>query len=124
MNIFNTKDDPISPFKEHTLSLLDSALNLPKQTFGKKELYPTLTDKAAILYYTLNKNHSFKNGNKRIATASLLVFLYVNNHWLDAGKNEMVQKALDISQSDQAKHKETLDTIKTWIKQHLIKLKE
>ena len=34
--VFDTKDDPISPFKEHTKNLLDSALNLPKASFGGK----------------------------------------------------------------------------------------
>ncbi|MFH1393191.1 MAG: type II toxin-antitoxin system death-on-curing family toxin [Patescibacteria group bacterium] len=82
MAIFDKEDDPIAEFSEHELGLLDSALNNPKQTFDGKELYSTLTKKAAILYYGLNKNHPFKNGNKRIATATLMVFLFINDYWL------------------------------------------
>lgn len=65
--------------------MLDSALHNPQQTFGGRELYPTFAKKAAILYYGLIKNHPFKNGNKRAATAALLVFLYINGRRL-AGK--------------------------------------
>ena len=122
--IFDTKDDPISPFKEHTKNLLDSAVNLPRATFGRKELYPTITDKAAILYYTLNKNHPFTNGNKRIATASLLVFLFVNNYWIDTGINEMVEKTLYVAKSDPSDREEVMGNVKKWISEHLIKVLE
>ncbi len=122
VDVFNTKNDPIPPFKDHTMQLLDSALNLPKHTFDGKELYPTLIDKAAILYYALNKNHPFRNGNKRISTVSLLVFLYINNYWLDTGINEMVQKTLYVSVSESTKNEEVIDNIKKWIKEHLIKV--
>src|SRR3989344_2611796 len=111
--VFNTNEDPISPFQDHTISLLDSALNLPKATFDNQELYSTLVDKAAILYYALNKNHPFRNGNKRIATASLLVFLHINDYWLDAGKNEMVEKALYVAKSTSIQQNKTINNLKT-----------
>ncbi len=47
LNVFDTEDDPIACFEEHT-DLLESAINQPRQTFGGKELYPTLIEKAAI----------------------------------------------------------------------------
>ena len=119
--VFDTKDDPISPFKEHTKNLLDSALNLPRASFGGKELYPTIIDKAAVLYYSLNKNHPFTNGNKRIATASLLVFLSINNYWIDSGINEMVEKALYVARSESSGREEVMENIKKWISDHLIK---
>lgn len=85
--VFDTKDDPIALFQEHSEEKLDAALNLPRQTFDGKDLYPTIVNKAAILFYAINKAHAFQNGNKRISTASLMVFLYINEMWLDAGKN-------------------------------------
>ncbi len=81
-NLFNTKDDPIGKFEEHEVNLLDISLKAPQQTFDQKDLHPTLVDKAVALYYALNKNHPFKNGNKRIALTSLIVFLYINDCWL------------------------------------------
>jgi prophage maintenance system killer protein len=50
------------------------------QTFGKKELYPSLEEKAAHLLYFTIKNHSFIDGNKRIAAALFLWFLEMNNY--------------------------------------------
>ena len=40
------------------------------QTFGGKELYPSVEEKAAMLLYLVTKNHSFSDGNKRIAANS------------------------------------------------------
>jgi prophage maintenance system killer protein len=57
---------------------LDSALGAVMQTFGGKELYPGLEEKAAHLLYFLVKNHAFVDGNKRIAAALFLWFLERN----------------------------------------------
>lgn len=59
--------------------LLDSALNAPFQTFDDAELYPTIIEKAARLGYSLIKNHAFVDGNKRIGTHTMLVFLSLNH---------------------------------------------
>ncbi|HHU37211.1 MAG TPA: phosphoribosylaminoimidazolesuccinocarboxamide synthase [Treponema sp.] len=45
------------------------------QTFGGKDLYPTVQEKAANVLYLVVKNHSFHDGNKRIAAALFLYFL-------------------------------------------------
>lgn len=45
------------------------------QSFAGKELYPTLEEKAANLLYFVTKNHSFFDGNKRIAATMFLYFL-------------------------------------------------
>ena len=45
------------------------------QTFSKKELYPSIEEKAAMLLYLTIKNHSFVEGNKRIAAALFLMYL-------------------------------------------------
>lgn len=51
------------------------------QTFGGEELYPSVEEKAAMLLYLVTKNHSFSDGNKRIAATLFLWFLN-NNHIL------------------------------------------
>ena len=53
------------------------------QTFGGEELYPSVEEKAAMLLYLVIKNHSFSDGNKRIAAMLFLWFLN-NNHVLYA----------------------------------------
>lgn len=62
------------------------------QEFGGVELYPTLEEKAANLLYFVTKNHSFSDGNKRIAAAMFLYFLDKNEAlFLD---NEKTEKAI------------------------------
>lgn len=48
------------------------------QSFDGRELYPSLEEKASNLLYFIVKNHSFHDGNKRIAAALFLYFLHVN----------------------------------------------
>lgn len=48
------------------------------QTFGGQELYPSVEEKAAMLLYLVTKNHSFSDGNKRIAATLFLWFMNNN----------------------------------------------
>lgn len=50
----------------HDKGMLDSALANPFQSFGGKELYPSIQAKAAQLCFGLVKNHSMVDGNKRL----------------------------------------------------------
>ena len=56
-----------------------SSVNQIYQTFGGNDCYPTLEEKAAMLLYLITKNHSFSDGNKRIAASCFLYFLSKNN---------------------------------------------
>ena len=55
-----------------------SSINTIYQTFDGKELYPSIEEKAAMLFYLVIKNHSFSDGNKRIAAFLFLWFLEKN----------------------------------------------
>lgn len=57
----------------------ESAVNQVQQSFDKQELYATIEEKAAMLLYLIVKNHSFVDGNKRIAAACFLYFLEKNS---------------------------------------------
>jgi prophage maintenance system killer protein len=76
------------------------------QTFDKKELYPSIEEKATHLLYFTIKNHSFIDGNKRIAAAIFLWFLEMNNYLYsnDGTKripdNALVALCLLIAESD------------------------
>jgi len=52
-----------------------------QQAYGGKDLYPSLEEKAAHLFYFVIKDHPFVDGNKRIGSLLLLLFL-VENHFL------------------------------------------
>lgn len=56
-----------------------SSINQIRQGFGETEFYPGIEEKAANLLYFITKNHSFVDGNKRIAAACFLHFLDKNN---------------------------------------------
>ena len=49
-----------------SMEALDSAVAQPRITFGGKELYPGIIEKAAALGFSLVMNHAFIDGNKRI----------------------------------------------------------
>jgi prophage maintenance system killer protein len=84
---------------------LHSSLNTIMQSFSGKDVYPSLEDKAANLLYFLVKNHSFIDGNKRIAAIIFLHFLEKNNllHCKDGSQkidnNALVAITLMIAES-------------------------
>lgn len=57
----------------------ESSLQTIYQTFGGQNLYPSIEEKAANLLYFIVKNHSFTDGNKRIAAGLFIYFLDLNN---------------------------------------------
>lgn len=78
-------------------NLLDSALEIPFQSFGGDELYPTIQAKAARLGYGLIKNHCMIDGNKRIGTHAMLVFLALNGIELKYMQKELYETILDVA---------------------------
>ena len=78
-------------------NLFDSALETPFQSFGGDELYPTIQAKAARLGYGLIKNHCMIDGNKRIGTHAMLVFLALNGIELKYTQKELYETILDVA---------------------------
>ena len=61
-----------------------SSISTINQTFDSKELYPSVEEKAAHLLYFVVKNHSFTDGNKRIAAWLFVWYLAKNNYLLNS----------------------------------------
>jgi len=82
-----------------------SSLETIYQTFEGVDLYPTFEEKAANLLYYVVKNHSFTDGNKRIAAGLFVYFLDRNNKLLNAlgnkriGDNALVAITIMIAES-------------------------
>ena len=74
---------------------LKSSLSTIYQTFDRNDLYPSVEEKAANLLYFITKNHSFTDGNKRIAAFMFLYFLERNGILFDRfGKKRIADNAL------------------------------
>jgi prophage maintenance system killer protein len=82
-----------------------SSLETIYQTFDAIDLYPTLEEKASHLLYFVVKNHSFSDGNKRIAAGLFIYFLSLNNKLLNdfgtkrIGDNALVAITIMIAES-------------------------
>ena len=95
------------------IGLLKSAINNPFQTFGGVELYPSIQEKAARLCFGIVKNHALVDGNKRLGTHVMLVFLWLNGYTLEYQDEEMINIILDL-----ASGKITADQLMSWIIDH------
>ena len=94
-------------------NLLDSALKAPFQTFGGKDLYPDIFDKASQLCYSLIENHPFADGNKRIGVHLVLLFLKLNTENIVYTQKELIDFGLNIASGKMSK-----DDIKNWLINH------
>lgn len=68
----------------------ESSVKQIAQSFGEEELYKSIEEKAATLLYLIVKNHSFVDGNKRIAAACFLHFLEKNNLLYQDGNRPII----------------------------------
>lgn len=72
---FADKEDPITPPGVKDMSTIESAAARPNATIGGEDAYSTPFIKAAALFHSIVGNHSFFNGNKRVALLSALYYL-------------------------------------------------
>lgn len=93
--------------------LLDSALNLPFQTFDGQPLYPSIQQKAARLCCSLVQNHPFVDGNKRIGIHAMLVFLALNGIELFYTQEELISLGLSLASGEL-----TDSDVLQWIMKH------
>lgn len=95
-------------------SALKSVVAQPQQTIYDKELYPSVYDKAAILFEKVINKHCFYNGNKRTAVMSLYIFLRKNGIHLTASNNEIADYAVFLT-SPNGNKRPTNKEISKWI---------
>ena len=62
-------------FGIHDENLIRSSLVVPLQNYFGREVYPNPIEKAGALFYSVNKNHGFSDGNKRTACLMLVLVL-------------------------------------------------
>ena len=100
-------DEPMPDFSTRYPGVLESCLAQPFTIVGGRYVYFRLTQRAAVLFYLVIKNHPFVNGNKRMAVTLTLVFFYKNNKWLRVDPYKLYEIACDVAKSD-SRQKETI----------------
>ena len=95
------------------MSLLKSALENSKSTFGGKDLYPKIENKCASICYSIINNHAFIDGNKRIGIYVMIIILEYNGVKLKYTQDELIKFGLDIAKGD-LNQKNILE----WIEHH------
>ena len=93
---------------------LMSALAAPRRSAFGAEVFPTLAEKAGALVYALIQNHPFWDGNKRIGTAALQLFLGRNGATLAVSDAE-----LEVFTTAIARGALRDDAIAVWVGSHL-----
>ena len=95
-------------------------VNLPEQFVFGKPLYPTIFDKATILFVQLIKKHVFANANKRTAFFVLVKFLQLNGYCLSVTVEEVVDMCLTIAVESLTD--ERLASYTKWISEHTFRV--
>lgn len=80
--------------------MLDAALHAPFHVFSNIEVYSSIQHKAARLGFGLIQNHPFIDGNKRIGTHVMLVFLALNGIELAYEQDELVQLIFSVAKGE------------------------
>lgn len=94
-------------------ALLESAVFNILSSFDGIEVYPSIEEKAARLMYSLVKNHSFLDGNKRIGVLAMLLTLNLNDVKLSYSQKELIELGLGTANGSLG-----YDKILAWIKEH------
>ena len=93
---------------------LESAINQPRLTFNRTDLYPDIVAKAAALCFFLVMNHPFVDGNKRIGHAAMETFLILNGFEIEASVDEQEQIILQLASGELNRESFTL-----WLNDHV-----
>lgn len=115
--------EPIPGFSTRFTNALERCIDQPFQSFGGRQLYPSLVKKAAILFYLMIKNHPFQNGNKRIAMTTLFYFLHQNKKWLSVDSQELYNFAKWVAESNPKLRKATIEAIEFFLETYMLDLK-
>jgi death-on-curing protein len=79
------------------LGALQSALAMPRATFDDLRLHETVPEMAAAYLFHISQNHPLVDGNKRVALATALVFLWLNGFAVRASEDAVVDLAIGVA---------------------------
>jgi death-on-curing protein len=96
------------------LGALESAVAQPRMAFGGADLYPSLSEKATALGFSLIQNHPFVDGNKRTGHAATEVFLILNGYEIHATEDEQYDAIMAVAAGQMKR-----ETFAAWLANHI-----
>ncbi len=93
---------------------LESAVAQPRISFGGRDLYPSLIEKAGALCFSLVQNHPFVDGNKRLGHAAMEVFLILNGHEIRASVDEQETLIIGVASGQVSR-----ESLVEWLTEHV-----
>jgi death-on-curing family protein len=113
-------DEPLPSFDTRYPEKLEAVLASPQTQISGKFVYSSLARQAAVLFYEITKQHPFFNGNERIACVSLMVFLLLNNHWLETSWKELYDIAVTVASSKSENRDGVLQLLTDFIQNNIV----
>ena len=107
---------PKERIKTISPSALNMIVNLPEQFVFGKPLYPSIFDKATILFVQLIKKHVFASANKRTAFYVLVKFLRLNGYHFAVTLEEAVEMCVRIEVASLSE--QNLKSYSKWVSEH------
>jgi death-on-curing protein len=100
-------------------NLPQSAVAQPRMSFEGEDLYPSVRRKAAALGFSLVMNHPMVDGNKRLAHASMELFLMLNGYEIDASVEEQESVMLALASGDLSR-----EEFVNWLEMNVIEMQK
>ncbi len=119
-----SSNEPLPEISNFHINKLESCLSTPFQNVFGKELYPTISEKAAILMYLLIKNHPLANGNKRMALMATAFYLAKNDLELKISDDQAYNLTKKVATSDPADKDKIIELIKNTLTPPAMKAEE
>ena len=94
--------------------MLEAALARPQATVFGADAYPDLHEKAAALLHSLAKNHTLVDGNKRLAWAATVVFLYVNGVDVHARDDDAYDFVIGVADGSRHEIGDLAEQLRSW----------
>ncbi len=116
--------EKIPAFNTRFKNVLESCVSVPFQEFGGKSKYNGLVPKASILFYLMIKNHPFQNGNKRIAMATMLWFLYKNGKWIKIDPIKLYDFAIWVACSPATAKDSAVSAVQVFLGKNIVDIKK
>jgi death on curing protein len=87
--------------KIREIERLEAAAARPSASAFGADAYPTLREKAAVLFHSIARNHPFRDGNKRTATVALIFMMTVNGQQVIWEPEDALSVILDVAEGRQ-----------------------